>query len=100
VALLISKELSLSTFTLLTSLILVFNLRQRMPASMNTFLAYFVTYYTVLNFSVNFFDVCWNNAYRGLSYRRDSDFTSSFSYKSHQIVLVTLLAFISGQFTH
>ena len=63
---------------------------------MNTFLAFFGAYYFTLNFSVNLFDLLWNHAYKGLTYRRDDDFTSSFSYKTHQIVLVALLAFVSA----
>ena len=44
------------------------------------------------------FDLLLNYAYKGLVYRRDSDFTSSFSYKTHQITLIALLAFISAQY--
>ena len=98
-ALLISKQLSLDRFAFLSSLILLLNFRQKFQGAINTFLAFFTTYYFSLNLLVNTFDILWNHAYKGLTYRRDDDFTSSFSYKTHQIVLIALLSFISAQFT-
>ena len=65
------------------ALIIVFNIRQKYHDAVNTFLAFFMSYYFMLNFCVNSFDLCWNYAYKGISYHRDADFTSSFSYKTH-----------------
>ena len=62
-------------------------------------MAFFLVYYLTLNFSVNMFDLCWNHLFKGISYSHDEDFVSSFSYKSHSLVLVSMLAFISAQYT-
>ena len=79
----ISKQLSLDRFAFLSSLILLLNIRQKFQGAINTFLAFFVSYYFSLNLLVNTFDILWNHAYKGFTYRRDDDFTSSFSYKTH-----------------
>ena len=83
VALLILKHRDWNTIILFASIIVLLNLRQKFCRTLNTFIAFFLTYYFTINFCVNFFDLIWNFAYKGLSYRRDSDFTSSFSYKTH-----------------
>lgn len=98
IALLVTNQRDLSSIIILSSLILMFNLRQRHPDAVNTFLVFLVVYYLMINLCVNSFDLCWNYAYKGLSYRRDADFTSSFSYKTHQLALTSMLAFISAQY--
>ena len=79
-------------------MIMTLNLRQKYPGAMNTYLAFFVVYYITINFSVNLFDFFYNYCMQGITYRHDADFVSSFSYKSHQFVLVAGLTFISAQF--
>lgn len=99
VALLISQQFTFATFLLLSGLVLAFNLRQKYEGAVGTFMAFFLVYYLTLNFSVNMFDLCWNHLFKGISYSHDEDFVSSFSYKSHSLVLVSMLAFISAQYT-
>ena len=55
-------------------------------------------YYLALNICVNMFDFVWNFALQGIEYQYDDDFVSSFSYKTHQLVLIAILSLISGQF--
>lgn len=98
VALGLAGEFSLATAILFLTLIVLMNVRQKQPGLVNTALAFFALYYTTLNFSVNLFDFCYNFMFQGLSYRHDNDFVSSFSYKSHQLVLILGLTFVSLQF--
>ena len=98
IALAVSGYLSLATFSMFFFMIMIFNLRQKYPGAVNTYLAFFLVYYITINFSVNLFDFFYNYMFTGITYRHDADFVSSFSYKSHQFVLVAGLTFISAQF--
>ena len=66
-----------------SSLIIIFNLRQKYPGAVQTSLVFFLIYYLTINFCVNLFDFFWNYMAQGITYRHDADFVSSFSYKSH-----------------
>ena len=81
---------------LLTSVISVLNLRQKFPGTLNVAIAFLVFYYLALNICVNTFDLVWNFMLQGVSYQHDDDFVSSFSYKTHQLVLIAMLSFISA----
>jgi hypothetical protein len=81
---------------LLTSVISVFNLQQKFPGTLNVAIAFLVIYYLTMNICVNIFDLVWNFMLQGASYQHDDDFVSSFSYKTHQIVLIAMLSFISA----
>jgi len=61
-------------------------------------LSSFVVFYTCINFLVNLMDFLYNRLYRSLNYYHDDDFVLSFSYKTHQLVLVAGLTFIFGCF--
>lgn len=74
-------------------------LRQKFHLHLNVALAYFIVYYFVINSCVNTFDFFKNYVFMGITYRHDDDFVSSFSYKTHQLVLIGMLALVSAQFT-
>ena len=96
VALLLAQKLSFNYVFFLDSIILVLNLRQKFPSTLNVTLAFFLFYYLALNICVNMFDLVWNFALQGIAYQYDDDFVSSFSYKTHQLILIAMLSLISG----
>lgn len=100
VALFVTRQNSWESFFLLSSVITVLALRKKHPQLMNVALAYFVLYYLSINLCVNTFDFFKNFVFEGITYRHDDDFVSSFSYKTHQLVLVVMLSFVSAIFTN
>ena len=96
-ALVSSKQFTLVNLGVCATIILAFHARRRLQGPMNLFLIFFIGYYVILNFSVNSFDLVWNFVTKNVTYKPDDDFTSSFSYRVHQGVLLALLAFVSAQ---
>ena len=97
-ALFVSRQLNVWSFLLLFSLVLAFNLRQKYPSTVTLTMSFFLMYYLALNSCVNMFDLVWNYAFQGITYQQDSDFVTSFSYKTHQAILIAGLSFVSAQF--
>ena len=83
IALPISGQLSVNTFLIYLGMILFFNLRQKYTNAVQITMAFFLLYYFSMNFCLNFFDLIWNFCLKGIKYKHDDDFVSSFSYKSH-----------------
>ena len=67
------------------------NLKER-----KTFICIFVVIYLTVTFWVNLTDYIFNGLI--MDYYHDEFFVSSFSYKIHQLVLVTLVAVIGSEF--
>ena len=97
VALLVSSSLSIDYYLMLAFLVICLNLWNRYPQTLNLFFGFFMLYYTTLNLVVNLTDFFWNQLYKEIVYRHDDEFTSSFSFKAHQTLLVSILSFVSGQ---
>ena len=98
VAFIISGSFSYGTLLLFFALILILNLRQKYSATFQIALTFFAFYYLIMNFALNMFDFCWNYLLKGVSYKFDDDFVSSFSYKTHQLLLIIELSFVSAHF--
>ena len=96
IALVAANQLSYGTVIIYLGLLLLFNLRQKNTSDVQVTASLFFFYYFTTNFLLNLFDLVWNYMIKGMTYRHDDDFVSSFSYKTHQLILVTTLAFISG----
>lgn len=98
VALTISGSFSIGSLLLFLALILLLNLRQKYSTTFQLALTFFVFYYLITNFALNMFDFCWNYLLKGVSYKFDDDFVSAFSYKTHQLLLIIELSFVSAHF--
>jgi hypothetical protein len=71
--------------------VVLMNLKER-----KTFICIFVVIYLTVTFWVNLTDYIFNGLI--MDYYHDEFFVSSFSYKIHQLVLVTLVAVIGSEF--
>jgi len=75
--------------------VMMFNyLRSYYSEHLNMICFFFVIYYFSINFAVNTIDLLYNKKFQG--YYHDEEFLMSFSYKTHQGILCTGLAFISS----
>ena len=78
-------------------MMIIMSMWNKYPQTITPFISFFVMYYVILNLTVNIVDFFWNGLYKEITYHPDEDFASSFSFKTHQILMISLLSFVSGQ---